>query len=159
MKTRLLIIIGLFALVILTIAILAFPGILYIIFDNDSLKNQVVELQMNVTGTKSIYDIGEPITFSVQVKSLGKVVPWPQFRIYQNYVDISSEPVYSKMYMTPIESGDRQNSIEWSEKTWNFPLESDDSIRFFNEGNYTLRVDVDAKQHSLINFQVTNSTK
>ena len=61
--------------------------------------------------------------------------------------------------MTPIEPEDKQNSIEWREKTWNFPLDSDDLIRFFDKGNYTLRVDVDAKKHVLVNFQVVNSTE
>lgn len=143
----------------LTISVLfIFPNVLYVFSNNENLLNQIIDVQMNVTGIKSIYEIGEQITFSVQVKSLGKIVPWPYYRIYQNYVDVSSDPVYSKMYMTPIDHEDKQNSIAWREKTWDFPLHSDDSIRFFNEGNYTLRVDTNTKKYTLIHFHVVNST-
>ena len=83
MKTRLLIIVGLIILsaIIMTV-FFTFSGIFYI-FDNDSLDT-ILDIQMNVTGIKHSYEIGEPLTFSVQVNSLGKVVPWPTFRIYQN---------------------------------------------------------------------------
>ena len=151
MKTRLLIT----ALIISSIIVLSIFFIFYM-FANDSSSYKVLDVKMNVIGIKQFYEIGEPVSFSVHVNSLGKTVPWPTLRIYQDYVDISSEPVYSRMYMTPIESEDKQKSLEWREKTWNFPLESDDPIRFFDKGNYTLRVDVDAKKHSLINFQVVN---
>ncbi|MCV0409624.1 hypothetical protein [Nitrosopumilus sp.] len=152
MKTRFLIIIG----ILLMIAFSIFFTVFYT-FDNNSTYN-VLDVEVNVVGIKSNYTIGEPVSFSVHVNSLGNIVPWPTLRIYQDYVDISSKPVYSRMYMTPIESGDKQKSLEWRDRTWNFPLESDIPIRFSNNGNYTLRVDVDAKKHVLINFQVVNST-
>ena len=133
-----------------------FFGVSYI-FDNSGAY-RILDVEMNVIGVKQFYEVGEPLSFSVHVNSIGNTVPWPTLRIYQNYVDVSSEPVYSRMYMTPIEPGDKQKSIELRERTWNFPLDSDESIRFFDKGNYTLRVDVDAKKHVLINFQVMNST-
>ena len=153
MKTKSLIIIGISLITILSISLMAFY-----IFDDDNSTYKVLDIEMNVVGMKPIYEIGEPVTFTVHVNSLGNTVPWPTLRIYQNYVDISSEPVYSQMYMTPIESEDKQKPLEWREKTWNFPLDLDEPIRFFDKGNYTLRVDADAKKHVLINFQVVNST-
>ncbi len=156
MKTRVLIVLGIILAATTMTAFFIFPGVSHFVLGNDTLTNQNLDVHLNVTGIKSHYEIGEPIAFSVQVKSLGKTVPWPQYRIYQDYVDISSEPVYSRMYMTPIEPEDRQNSFEWREKTWNFPLEDDDPIRFSDKGNYTLRVDVDAKKHALVDFQIVD---
>ena len=156
MKTRLLIIIGLVIVSAITVIVFSILFGASHIFDNSSTY-QVLDVKMNVIGIKQFYEIGEPLSFSVYVSSLGKTVPWPTLRIYQNYVDVGSEPVYSRMYMTPIESEDKQKSVEWREKIWNFPLEPDHSIRFFDKGNYTLRVDVDAKKHVLINFQVIDS--
>lgn len=157
MKTKLVIIIGL--VIVSAITVIAFSILFDVsyIFDNSSTY-QVLDVKMNVIGIKQFYEIGEPLSFSVYVSSLGKTVPWPTLRIYQNYVDIGSEPAYSRMYMTPIESEDKQKSVEWRERIWNFPLESDHSIKFFDKGNYTLRVDVDAKKHVLINFQVVDPT-
>ncbi|QLH07174.1 hypothetical protein [Nitrosopumilus ureiphilus] len=152
MKNKFLIIIGISLIITLSIFLMAF----YIFDDNSTYK--VLDIEMNVVGIKPIYEIGESVTFTVHVNSLGNTVPWPTLRIYQNYVDISSEPAYSRMYMTPIESVDKQKPLEWRKKTWNFPLDLDEPIRFFDKGNYTLRVDVDAKKHVLINFQVVNPT-
>jgi len=134
--------------------------------DNTS---QLFDMQMEVTGIKPVYDIGESITFSVHIKALGTFVPWPDFRIYKEYVDNDSQPVHSRNYMTPFESEDEFNSVIWREQTWNFPLDDDTGnsmvdgddgkIMFFEEGTYVLRVNAWAKQESLTEFQVINSSK
>ena len=130
MNTKLLILIG---IAIFTMFVVLFFGVSNI-FDNNSAY-KVFDVEMDVIGIKQFY-VGELVSFSVNINSIGNIVPWPTLRIYQNYVDVSSEPVYSRMYVTPIEPGDDQKSIEWRERTWNFPLESDDSIRFFDKGDY-----------------------
>jgi len=107
MKTRLLIIIGLVIVSAITVIVFSILFGVTHIFDNSSAY-QVLDVKMNVIGIKQFYEIGEPLSFSVYVSSLGKTVPWPTLRIYQNYVDIGSEPAYSRMYMTPIESEDKQ---------------------------------------------------
>lgn len=169
MKTRYKIVtIVILILLFMTISFLVMPKLFYVLLGIDNTPRQLLDLQMEVIGIKPVYDIGEPITFSVHVKALGEFVPWPDFRIYKDeYVDNSSQPVYSRMYMTPIEPEDYKldKQIKWRERTWDFPLDddtgnpmvegdNDGKIRFFEEGTYVLRVNAWAKQESLIEFQV-----
>ena len=161
MKTRFLIIIGI--IVAITILFLVFTGLFYVLTGIDENPRQVLDVHMEVTGIKPIYGIGEPVTFSVKISSLGTFVPWPDFRIYKDQYsdDEQSEPVFSRLYMTPFDAADRlDNSIQWRERTWDFPLEEDDkeSIRFFEDGKYVLRVNAWAKQEQFIEFQVTDSS-
>lgn len=130
--------------------------------------SQILDLEIEVTGMKPVYYVGEPITFSVHVKTLGTFVPWPDFRIYKDeYVDNTSEPVFSRNYMTPFEPDDKFNLTAWREQTWNFPLETDTGnpmisgnndgiIRFFEEGTYVLRVNAWGKQEKLIEFEIAD---
>nr|MCH9658042.1 hypothetical protein [archaeon] len=146
--------------VVTTMLFLVFPGLFYLVAGIDGIPRQILDLQMEVTGMKPIYNMGESVVFSVNVSSLGTFVPWPDFRIYKGqYFDEQAQPVFSRMYMTPFESGGSlDNSIHWREKTWDFPLDDDDeSIRFFEEGKYILRVNAWAKQEQLIGFQVRES--
>lgn len=157
----------------ITTVFFIFSGLSYVMFGIDDVPRQILDVQMDVTGIKPVYDIGESITFSVNVNALGTFVPWPDFRIYKDkYVDSSSQPVYSRMYMTSFESADKMNNIQtkWREKTWTFPLDEDTGnpmvegdddgkIRFFEEGKYILRVNAWAKQEQLIEFQVIDSSK
>lgn len=128
--------------------------------------SQILDLEMEITGMKPIYDVGEPITFSVHVRTLGTFVPWPDFRIYKDeYVDNTSEPVFSRNYMTPFEPEDKFNLTTWREQTWDFPLDTDTGnpmvpgddngiIQFFEEGTYVLRVNAWGKQEKLIEFEI-----
>ena len=160
------------AIVILAISVFLLLYLQLIVYMMYGIEHtsQLLDVQMDVTGIKPIYDIGEPIEFSVHIKALGTFVPWPDFRIYEDeYVDNSSQPVYSRMYMTPFEAEDKLNLINWREQTWNFPLDEDTGnpmiegddgkIQFFEEGIYVLRVNAWAKQESLIEFQVINSSR
>jgi len=69
MKTRLLIIIG----IIITITI-SFLFCVFYIFDNSSAYT-VLDVEMNVIGVKQFYEIGESLSFSVHVNSIGNTVP------------------------------------------------------------------------------------
>lgn len=161
------------AAVILTISVFLLMYLPLIVYTMHGISHtsQLIDVQMDVTEMKPVYNIGEPITFSVHVKTLGTFVPWPDFRIYKEYADDddSSQPVHSRNYMTPFEPEDKFNLVIWREQTWDFPLEDDTgnpmvegddgTIRFFEEGTYVLRVSVWAKQESLTKFQVIDSSK
>ena len=159
--TTTILVISIFLLMYLQLTVYTLHGI-----DNTS---QLSDVRIEVTGIKPIYDIGEPITFSVHVKALGTFVPWPDFRIYKEYVDNDSQPIHSRNYMTPFEPEDKFNPVKWREQTWNFPLDvdtgnpmvdgDDGTIRFFEEGIYVLRINAWAKQESSVEFQVINSSK
>ncbi len=90
-------------IVIVTIAVLliSISLILYLQTIVDMIygvehTSQILDLQMEVTGMKPAYDVGESIAFSVHVKALGTFVLWPDFRIYKDeFVDNASEPVFS----------------------------------------------------------------
>ncbi len=132
--------------------------------------SQILDLEMEVTGMKPVYDVGEPIIFSVHVKALGTFVPWPDFRIYKDeYVDNTSEPIFSRNYMTPFEPEDKFNLTAWREQTWNFPLDTDTGnpmvprddggiIQFFEEGTYVLRVNAWGKQEKLVEFEIVDTS-
>ena len=156
---------------ILVISVFLFMYLQLIVYTLHDIDNtsQLSDVQMEVTGIKPVYDVGEPIAFSVHVKALGTFVPWPDFRIYKEYVDKDSKPIHSRNYMTPFEPEDKFNLIKWREQTWNFPLDEDTgnpmvegddgTIRFLEEGTYVLRVNAWAKQESSVEFQVINSSK